>query len=338
MATNAPVYAREDRRSRMALALQHTSAMAKRLRTAIDLLERTASAWSDDDASRMAASLAYYAAISIAPLLLVVIAVAGLVFGEEAARGAIMDQLGGFVGWDSAKTVESMIDSANKPRTGVFAAIVGGAILLFGASGVFGELQSSMNAIWNIAPKPGRSFWSFLRHRFVSLSMVFGVAFLLIVSLVVNAGLTALGGLVANILPGTPVVWELVGYGATFVIIALLFAMIFMVLPDAKVRFRDVWLGATVTAALFQLGKFLVGLYIARADVASSYGAAGSVVVMLLWIYYSAQIFFFGAEFTQVYARFRGSRIEPTKDAVLAEPKDKQEVGPAGLTPQPSGS
>ncbi|HWB79739.1 MAG TPA: YihY/virulence factor BrkB family protein [Nannocystaceae bacterium] len=305
--------------------------MAKRsgrVRAALSVLRETAGNWSADNASRLAASLAYYSAISIAPLLLVIIAIAGFVFGEDAARGAVMDQLGGFIGWESAQTVESMVDSANKPRTGVLATIVGVVILLFGASGVFGELQSAMNLIWNVEPKPGRGVWTFLRHRFLSLSMVLGVAFLLIVSLVVNAGLTALGGLLAGYLPGAPFVWGLLGQAISFVVVALLFAMIFKVLPDAKVRFRDVWLGAFMTAALFQLGKFLVGLYIAKADVASSYGAAGSVIVMLLWIYYSAHIFFFGAELTQAVAAARGEPIQPTEGAMR--------IDPGGATRNPS--
>jgi membrane protein len=307
--------------------LQRIFAMAK-LHTAIALLKQTASDWSEDNAAKLAASLAYYSAISIAPLLLVVIAIAGAVFGDEAARGAIMDQIGGFIGWESAATVESMVESADKPRTGALATVVGIVVLLFGASGVFGELQSSMNQIWEVAPRPGRGFRGFVRDRFLSLTMVLGTAFLLMISLVVSAGLAALGGLLTRWIPGTPIVWQVVGYVVSFGIIALLFAMIFMVLPDVKVHFRDVWLGAVVTAGLFQLGKFLVGLYIARAHVASSYGAAGSVVVMLLWVYYSAQIFFFGAEFTQAVARMRGRPFEPSKNAVPA-PRVRAEPVPA---------
>lgn len=313
----------------VALALHRASSMtsvSQRFRTAFALIKQTAVDWSEDDASRLAASLAYYAAISIAPLVLVIISVAGFVFGEDAARGAIMDQVGGLVGYDSAATVESMVEGADKPRTGLFATIVGVAVLLFGASGVFGELQSSMNVIWEVEPKPGGGVWRFIRTRFLSLSMVFGVAFLLMISLVVSAGLTALGDVIAGFVPGAPIIWQLVGYLASFAIISLLFAMIFKVLPDAKVRFRDVWIGALVTAGLFQLGKFLVGIYIAKADVASGYGAAGSVVVMLLWIYYSAQIFFFGAEFTQAYAKMSGTPIEPTKNAVAAPRRDDDPV------------
>ncbi|MBC8070269.1 MAG: YihY/virulence factor BrkB family protein [Deltaproteobacteria bacterium] len=285
----------------------------------IDLLKRTVSDWQHDDTGRMAASLAYYAAISIAPLLIVVIAVAGWVFGEDAARGAVMDQLGGVLGNDSAATVESMIAGADKPRTGLIATAMGIAVLLFGATGVFVELQSSMNAIWDVEPKPGGGPMAFIRHRVLSLAMVLGIAFLLLISLALSAGLTALGSALEPYIPGAPIVWELVMFGASFLIITLLFGMIFKVLPDVNVRYRDVWIGAAFTAALFVLGKFLVGIYLKQADVATSYGAAGSVVVMLLWVYYSAHIFFFGAEFTQAYAHLHGSRWEPTRDAIPAQ-------------------
>lgn len=280
------------------------------------LFKQTAKDFSDDDASRLAAALSFYAAISIAPLLLVVIAVAGFVFGEEAARGAIMGQLDGFIGPDSAATVESMIDGAARPRTGMLATVVGVGVLLFGASGVFGELQGAMNVVWEVQPKPGRTVWQLVRQRFLSLTMVFGTAFLLMVSLVVSTVLAVLGSVLIGTVPGAPALWFVLGHVVPFLVITLLFAMIFKVLPDVKIRFRDVWIGALFTSAMFLLGKLLVGMYIARADVATTYGAAGSVVVMLLWIYYSSQIFFFGAEFTQAYARMHGSRWEPIEGAM----------------------
>ncbi len=300
----------------------------QRLRSLVTLFRETAKDWSEDKCSRLAAGLAYYTALSIAPLLVVAIAVAGLVFGADAARGAIMDQLGGLVGSDSAATIESMIDSANRPRTGVLATIFGVVVLLFGATGVFIELQDSMNTIWEVQPKPGRGIWRLIRQRFLSLGMVFGIAFLLLVSLVVNAGLAALGDVLGAILPGVPIVWQGLTMLLTLAVVMLLFAMIFKVLPDVKIPFRDVWIGAAVTAVLFIVGKLLLGLYIGRADLASSYGAAGSVVVLLLWIYYSAQIFFFGAEFTQAYARMHGSRIEPTANA---EPVTEETRAQQGL-------
>jgi membrane protein len=298
---------------------------------AFALVKQTASDWSDDNASTLAGSLAYYAIISIAPLLLVVIAIAGFVFGEEAAHGAIMEEIGGFVGYESAETVQSMVESADRPRAGLFASIVGVVVLLFGATGVFGELQSSMNIIWEVAPKPGGGVWTWIRHRFLSLSMVFGIAFLLMISLLLSTGLAALGGYLSGFVPGSPIVWQVVGYVVSFGVVATLFAMIFKILPDAKVRWGDVWLGALMTAGLFQLGKFLVGIYIARADVASTYGAAGSVVVMVIWVFYSSQIFFFGAELTQAFARLRGQPIEPTAHAVAA-PRAAQ-AAPHGAEP-----
>ena len=303
-----------------------------RFRSVVDLFRQTAQDWSEDKCSRLAAGLAYYTALSIAPLLVVAIAVAGLVFGADAARGAIMDQRGGVVGSDSAATIESMIDSANKPRTGVLATIFGILVLLFGATGVFIELQDSMNTIWEVQPKPGRGIWKIIRQRFLSLGMVFGIAFLLLVSLVVNAGLAALSDAIGALMPGLPIVWQALTMLLTFAVVMLLFAMIFKVLPDVKIPFRDVWIGAAFTAVLFIVGKLLLGLYISRADLASSYGAAGSVVVLLLWIYYSAQIFFFGAEFTQAYAHRHGSRLEPTKNAmpVTQEARAQQGLGTGG--------
>lgn len=283
-------------------------ALHGRMQLVTGLFKQAAKDWSDDDASRLAASLAFYAAISIAPLLLVVIAVAGFVFGEDAARGAISEQLGGVLGSDGAATVESMVESAAAPKSGLLATIIGVGVLLFGATGVFGELQLSMNAIWNVPPKPGGGIMDFLRRRFLSLSMVFGAAFLLMISLVLSAGLSALGGLVGFV-PGAPLLWRLLGEGVSFLVVTALFSMIFKVLPDADVKFRDVWLGAAFTTVLFLIGKFGVGMYLAQADVASSYGAAGSVVVMLLWVYYSAQIFFFGAEFTHAHAKWHHSRL-----------------------------
>jgi membrane protein len=292
----------------------------------IELVKQTAKDWKDDQASRLAAALAYYTAISIAPLLVVVIAVAGLVFGPEAAQGAIYGELGGVIGPDSAETLQTMVESANKPRAGVLATIIGIAVLLFGATGVFAELQDSLNTIWEVEPKPGRGLWLLIRQRFLSLGMVLGIAFLLIVSLVVSAGLAALGDSLARVLPGAPIIWQVLGFVVSFAVVTLLFAMIFKVLPDVKIRLRDVWVGSVVTAALFVLGKVLLGLYFSRAHVASSYGAAGSIVAMLLWVYYSAQIFFFGAEFTQAYAKSRGAGLEPTENARPA-PEAREAAG-----------
>jgi membrane protein len=313
------------------------AATRSRFRRVLDLFKQTFKDWSEDKCSRLAAALAYYTALSIAPLLVIVIAIAGLAFGADAARGAIMDEMGGLVGSDSAATVQSMVESANRPRTGVLATIFGVIVLLFGATGVFVELQDSMNTIWEVQPKPGRGVWGVIRQRFLSLGMVFGIAFLLLVSLAVNAGLTAVSDRLTSSLPGLPILWQALAMLVSFIVIALLFAMIFKFLPDVKIQFRDVWIGATFTALLFTLGKMLLGLYIAKADLASSYGAAGSVVVLVLWIYYSAQIFFFGAEFTQAYAHLHGSRLEPTKDAMPMTEEARAQQGMPSKGPRIGG-
>jgi membrane protein len=298
-----------------------------RFRELGDLLKHTASDWKEDKAARLAAALAYYTAISIAPLLVVIIAIAGMVLGEEAARGAILGELGGLVGHESAQTVESMIAAANRPRSGALATAFGIGVLIFGASGVFKELQDSLNTIWEVKPKPGQGLRAFIRKRFLSISMVFGTAFLLLVSLVVSTALSALGRVVERFLPGAPIIWQILGNLVSFGIVTLLFAMIFKFLPDVKIQFRDVWIGAVVTALLFMFGKFLLGLYLSRSSVTTGYGAAGSIVAMLLWVYYSAQIFFFGAEFTQAYARRYGSRIEPDEHATAVTEEERAQQG-----------
>jgi membrane protein len=289
-------------------------------------LKQAAADWMEDDAPRLAASLSFYTALSVAPLLIIAIAVAGLAFGEEAARGEILGQLQGLVGHDSAKTVESMVESAAKPKSGIISTIISVVVLLFGATGVFAELQTSLNHIWEVKPKPGRGIWQVVRQRFLSLGMVLGIGFLLLVALILSAALSAVGKWAEASLPGSVILWQVGMHVVAFALIATLFAMIFKVLPDAEVSWRDVWVGAVVTALLFTIGKFLIGLYLGRASVTSSYGAAGSIIVFLLWAYYSAQIVFMGAEITQVYARMYGTRIQPSPNAV---PVDEGKRAPA---------
>jgi membrane protein len=280
------------------------------------LLRDTALDWYEDSAPRLAASLAYYALLSTAPLVLLAISIAGLVFGEEAARGQIAHAIGGVVGEQAAAGVQNVAAAAHAKHSGVIGSIVSIAVLLFGASGAFGELQTALNAIWEVEPKPGRGWRGFVRDRFFSFTMVLSVAFLLLVSLVVSAGLAALGKFLASSLPGGEALWQVVNFLISFGVVTLLFALILKVVPDAEVHWRDVWIGAFVTALLFTIGKTLFGLYLGKSDVASSYGAAGSIVALVLWVYYSSQILFFGAEFTQVYARRSGGAIEPSKNAI----------------------
>jgi membrane protein len=286
-------------------------------------VKQAAADWNEDDAPRLAASLSFYTALSVAPLLIIAIAVAGLVFGEEAARGEILGQLQGLVGHDSAKTVESMVESAAKPKSGIISTVISVAVLLFGATGVFAELQASLNHIWEVKPKPGRGIWQVIRQRFLSLGMVLGIGFLLLVALILSAALSAIGKWAEATLPGAVSLWQIGMHVVAFALITTLFAMIFKVLPDAEISWRDVWVGAVVTALLFTIGKFLIGLYLGRASVTSSYGAAGSIVVFLLWAYYSAQIVFMGAEITQVYARMYGKRIEPSPNAVSLDERSR---------------
>lgn len=283
------------------------------------LLKDTAVDWYEDNAPRLAASLAYYALLSTAPLVLLAISIAGLVFGEEAARGQIAQAIGSVVGEQAAAGIQGVAGAAHHTRSGVIGSAVSIGVLLFGASGAFGELQTALNAIWEVEPKPGRGWRGFIRDRFFSFTMVLGVAFLLLVSLVVSAGLAALGKFLSSSLPGGEALWQVINFLISFSVVTLLFALILKVVPDARIRWHDVWIGAAVTALLFTVGKTLFGLYLGKSDVTSSYGAAGSIVALVLWVYYSSQILFFGAEFTQVYARRFGGSIKPSANAVATD-------------------
>jgi membrane protein len=284
--------------------------------------------WVEDKAPRLGAALAYYTIFSIAPLLVIAISVAGLVFGREAAQGKIAAQVEHLVGRQGGEAVETMVESASKPSTGVAGTALGIAMLLFGAAGLFGQLQDALNTVWEVKPKAGRGVWGFVRDRFLSLSMVLGVAFLLLVSLVVSTALTAVGGTLGDVQTG--VVGQVITTLFDLVVITALFALIFKYLPDAEVAWRDVWLGAAVTSVLFTLGKFLIGLYLGSAAVGSAYGAAGSLAVLLVWLYYATQIFLFGAELTKAYANHMGSRIKPKPhaEAVTADARAQEGLPP----------
>lgn len=282
------------------------------------MLKATGAEWTKDRATRLAAALAFYSLLSLAPLVVLAVHVAGMVFGEAAAKGQISAELGSVMGPSAAEAVESIVAHADRPEsTGIGGTVVGTVILLFGASGVLGELQSAMNTIWGVAPRPGRGILGVIRDRFFSVTLVLGAAFLLLVSLIISAGLVALGEYLANLLS---VYWlmRLANFVITLGVTTTLFALMFKFIPDAKVGWKPAWMGAVVTALLFSLGKLLLGLYFAHSSVASSYGAAGSLVATIVWVYYSAQIWFLGAEFTEVYARRSGQAITPAPDAVLA--------------------
>ena len=273
------------------------------------LVRQTIDAWIDDYAPSMGAALAYYTMFSIAPLLLIVIAVAGWIFGAEAARGEILTQLDGLMGKDGAAMVEGLIRDASQPDKSATAAAVGIVVLLIGATSVFGELQDALDRIWR-APAKVKSggIFGLLRARLLSFGMILAISFLLMVSLVVSAGLSALGKWWGPMPAGWEAVGQLVDFILSFAFITVLFALIYKVMPRVRIAWHDVWMGAAVTSLLFTIGKLLIGLYIGKSGVASVFGAAGSLVVLLLWVYYSAQIFLLGAEYTWVYAHELGSR------------------------------
>ncbi len=286
------------------------------------LLEATAASWLEDYAPSMGAALAYYTMFSIAPLLLIVISFAGLVFGQEAASGEIFRQLRDLMGDPGAQAVQAMVASVTEaPAESSIGALVGIVLLLIGATSVFGELQDALDRIWRAPERKGSSgWWGLIRSRLLSFGMILGVGFLLMVSLIASAGLSAMGMWWAPLFGRWEVLLQGVNFVVGFVITTLLFAMIYKILPRVQIRWRDVWIGAAATALLFTFGKYLIGLYIGRSSVTSAFGAAGSLAVVLLWVYYSAQVFLLGAEFTWVYAHIFGSRQgHPHGNSVLAK-------------------
>ena len=281
----------------------------------VGLLKETFKEWQEDKASRLAAALAYYTAFSIAPLLVIAIAIAALVYRGD-AQVEIFKQLQGLVGADAAEAIHSLLDSSRKPTEGTIATLISIALLFFGASNIFTQLQDSLNTIWEVTPKPGRGIKGIIKDRILSFGMVLGIGFLLLVSLILSAVLTALGNYLGGMMPGLEFLWSVLNFLLSFGVISVLFALMFKFLPDVKITWGDVGIGAVITALLFTIGRSLLSLYLSNSGVGSTYGAAGSLVVLLLWVNYSAQILFFGAEFTQVYANKYGSLIVPAKNAV----------------------
>ncbi len=273
------------------------------------MVKATVQGWMDDRAASMGAALAYYTFFSMAPLLLIVISVAGLLLGREAAQGQLMGELSGLFGTQAAASIQGLIASASEPSDNWWGTLIGIGILMVGATTVFAELQDSLDHIWRAPQRAsGSGLWGLLRARVLSFGLILGLAFLLMVSLVIGAVLAALGRWWGEVIGEWEWFAQMINLGIGFVLTALIFAMIYKLMPRARVQWRDVWVGAVVTAILFTLGKALISLYLGVSGVASGYGAAGSLVLVLLWVYYSAQIFFLGAEFTWVYANARGSR------------------------------
>jgi membrane protein len=278
------------------------------------LLKMTVQAWWDDNATQLAAALAYYSFFAIAPMLLIAVSVAGFLYDSELARAALLKQMEGLIGADGAALLGSIMENLRPERGNAVATAIGLGTILFAATGVFAELQNSLNKIWRAEAKPITGLWGLIRTRFLSFAMVLGIGFLLLVSLIVNTALAALDGWLRQLLPEYEFWLHTLNVALAFVVTALLFAMIFKILPDVHIRWRNVGLGAVVTALLFTIGKFLIGLYLGNSAFGSTYGAAGSLAVLLLWVYYSAQILLLGAEFTHVYTRWREPNLLPPED------------------------
>ena len=280
------------------------------------ILKETYQGWRDDKASSLAASLAFYTILSLAPILVIVIAIAGLAFGETAVREEIVNAIQSLVGRDGADAIRLVMENAARPGHSILAATVGIITLLFGASGVFIQLKDSLNTIWDVKLRPGRGISGTIRDYFFSFGMIVGIGFLLLASLVVSAALSAFGTFLGEYIQANEILLRAINFIISFAVITFLFALIYKVIPDAEIAWSDVWIGAGVTSLLFTVGKFLIGLYLGHSSVGSAYGAAGSLVILMIWVYYSAQVFLLGAEFTQVYAERRGSRIKPEDSAM----------------------
>ena len=292
--------------------------MQIRIKPIFRLLKEAFREWQQDKVSLLAAALAYYTVFSVTPLLVIAIAIAGAVFGQDTARGEIVQQLNKLVGEQGAQVIEIALGNANQPELGSLASMISVVILLIGASGVFAQLQEALNTVWDVKTKKDRSVWQFIRKRLLSFGMVMAIGFLLLVSLLISAILSGISKLETNLLPDWVSLGQSLNLVISFGLISLLFALIYKYLPDVKIRWQDVWVGAIMTAVMFTFGRFLIGLYLVRSGFGSAYGAAGSLIIFLAWVFYSAQILLFGAEFTQVYARKYGRTIRPDRHAEVS--------------------
>ncbi len=318
---NAPV---KDRPAATGVAAKSSGAATKPPMGWWNLLKKTASEWSEQKAPRLSAALSLYTILSLAPLLVITIKVVAVFFGKDAAEGQVKGQLIGLMGANAAQAIQDMIQRGNQHGEGVMATIISSVILVFSATGVFGELQDSMNTIWEVKPRPNQGIWGLIRNRLLSLAMVFGIAFLLLVSLFVSTLVTTVATKIAGDVAWLAFVVDLfISLG----VVTLLLAAIFKFLPDVKTQWRDVWLGAFATAALFTIGKYALAIYFKKGSTVSAFGAAGSLVAVLLWVYYSSMILFFGAEFTRVYAMAHGRWVGPDDNAVKVTSEEKARQG-----------
>ena len=289
----------------------------------LKMLKTAFTEWSRDKCPQLGAALAYYTVFSLAPLVLVLLSIFGLIYGgSDQAREKIMEQLRYFVDANGLKVIQDIANNAAQPKAGIMATTIGILVALFGASGVFGQLQDALNTIWGVKPRPSQGIWNFLRARFLSFAMVGGVCFLLLVSLTGESLLKGLHTYLQSLLPGGHYLGLAIFYVFDIAIIILVFAMLFRFLPEAKIAWHDVWTGAALTAILFMIGKFLLSTYLSSGAAGSAYGAASSLITLLVWIFYSAQILLFGAEFTKIYANAYGSHVEPAEYAVKVQRKE----------------
>jgi membrane protein len=317
-----------------------------RIAQGFSLLKDSYAGFAQDKAARLGAALAYYTIFSIPSLLILLIGAAGLLFGRQAVEGEVVGTLGGLIGPQGAKAIQDMLRSMTLQNHGTAATVIGVVSLALGASGVFGQLKDALDTIWEVQPKPGRGVMAgilgYLRGNLTSVVTLVGTAFLLVASLVVNTAVSALGHWFSRTLPGGEALWHVVNFVLTLAALTIMFGLMFKYVPDVKIKWRDVWVGAVVTAILFTIGEWLIGFYLGRTNVGSAFGAAGSLIVMLVWIYYSAQIFFFGVEYTKAYAARYGSRIVPDENAMpVGESQRRQEGIPRDNAraprPQPGG-
>ncbi len=299
-----------------------------RVKTIGIMLKTAGKNWLDDRCTRLGAAISYYTVFAIPPLLIIVMYVLGLFLDAETVRSQLMTELNGLMGEKGAAAIEQALTNRGHQQTGFFASLVAIGTLVVTSTGLFMELQSSLNSVWGVEEKPGQGVWGFIKNRLLSFTMVLIIGFLLLVSLVISAVIAAASGYLNHLMPGLDSFWLVVNTLVSLGVVTVLFAMIFKVLPDVRIAWRDVWVGAVATAVLFTAGKSLLGLYLGRSAAVTTYGAAGSIVLVLLWVYYSSQILFFGAELTQAYANRCGARLEPKPHARWIEPR------PAGPRPQ----
>ncbi len=296
------------------------------------LLKTTLLEWNADNVAHLAAALAYYTFFSLVPLMIIATAIAGSIYGQEAARGELVNQIAFYIGYDSANLVQTILRNTDAPASNLIATIAGIVFVIYGATGVFSELKNSLNLIWNAPPPSGANWRALVLNRLFALAMVLGCGFLLLLSLIISTALTATTDWINVWWPGMGAISQIITFLISFGLTILVFGIIYQFLPDVRVAWRDVWSGAVATALIFSIGRYLISVYLSYSTIGSTYGAAGSLAVLLLWIYYSAQLFFLGAEFTQVYARTKGTRWRE-HELLEEEPAVEENLTPDEIVP-----